>query len=318
MLTVLKFGGSSLADADKIKAAARCCAEKLQKGQRALMVVSAMGDTTDELFELARRINPTPPKRECDALMSTGEQQSAALMAITLDSMGIPAMSFTGWQSGIFTDSVHTDATPEVTFPSRLEDALEKGIVPVVAGYQGVDILGNITTLGRGGSDTTAVLLAAALKAELCEIYTDVDGIYTADPRRVKDAKKLDAIDYRDMLALSLGGSQVLHHKCVTLAMNNGVEIFLLSPERLGGSKVISLDDASRQDFAGVTANAGEGTVTLAGKACSAELLPTLTLELADAGVRVIGGGTRDNCVYVRTLPEQLEMALQTVHDMYF
>ena len=318
MLTVLKFGGSSLADADKIKAAARCCAEKLQKGQRALMVVSAMGDTTDELFELARRINPTPPKRECDALMSTGEQQSAALMAITLDNMGIPAMSFTGWQSGIFTDSVHTDASPEVTFPSRLEDALEKGIVPVVAGYQGVDILGNITTLGRGGSDTTAVLLAAALKAELCEIYTDVDGIYTADPRRVKDAKKLDAIDYRDMLALSLGGSQVLHHKCVNLAMNNGVEILLLSPEGVGGSRVKRLDDASRQDFAGVTANVGEGTVTLAGRACSAELLPTLTLELADAGVRVTGGGTRDNCVYVRTLPEQLEMALQTVHDMYF
>ncbi|MDO4982478.1 MAG: aspartate kinase [Eubacteriales bacterium] len=318
MLTVLKFGGSSLADADRIRTAARCCAEKLQKGQRALMVVSAMGDTTDELARLAREINPAPPKRESDALMSTGEQQSAALMAITLDSMGVPAMSFTGWQSGIFTDSVHTDASPEVTFPSRLEDALDKGVVPVVAGYQGIDVLGNITTLGRGGSDTTAVLLAAALKADACEIYTDVDGIYTADPRLVKDAKKLDAIDYRDMLALSLAGSQVLHHKSVSLAMHNNVEILLLSPYGLGGSRVTSLDEASRQRFAGVTRSASDCTVTLAGKACTAELLPMLTLDLSDAGVRVTGGGTRDNCVYIRTMPEQLEMALQTVHDMYF
>ena len=319
MITVQKFGGSSLADIEKLRKAADVCIKARQSGQKPVLVVSAMGDATDRLSELAHKINPRPPARESDALLTSGEQQSAALMAILLDSLDIPAMSFTGWQSGIFTSSAHGDADPEATFPSRIADALERGIVPVVTGYQGIDDDGDITALGRGGSDTTAVLLAAVLNADRCEIYTDVDGIYTADPRLVKNAKKLAAVDYRDMLALAVSGSQVLHDKSVRLAMANGVKIILLSPERKnGGSIVTALTDEERPLFVGVTRNAETNELTVVGKGCTAELLPPLALELADLGIRVSGGGTRENRVYVRTDASQLLLGLEALHDLYF
>ncbi len=319
MLTIQKFGGSSLADIDKLRRAAYRCIEAVQNGQKVVMVVSAMGDTTDDLAELAYEINPDPPKRESDALLTSGEQQSAALMAIMLDSLGTRAISLTGWQSGIFTDSVFGDASPEVTFPNRIEEALESDVVPVITGFQGVDITGNITSLGRGGSDTTAVLLAAALKADRCEIYTDVDGIYTADPRLIKDAKRIAVIDYRDMLTLSMEGSQVLHHKSVTLAMINGVNIHLLPAGRRGGGSIVTaLSDNERPALAGVTKNELTGEVSLVGKSCCAELLPQTVLELADSGVRVCGGGVRNNCLYLVTDKSQLAIAAQLLHDMYF
>ena len=319
MITVQKFGGSSLADIEKLRKAAGVCIKARQSGQKTVLVVSAMGDTTDHLSELAHKIHPRPPARESDALMTSGEQQSAALMAIMLDSLGVPAMSFTGWQSGIFTNSVHGDADPEATFPSRIADALERGIVPVVTGYQGIDDDGDITALGRGGSDTTAVLLAAVLNADRCEIYTDVDGIYTADPRLVRNAKKLSTVDYRDMLALASSGSQVLHDKSVRLAMANGVKLYLLSPDRKnGGSLVTALGDDERPTFAGVTRDAEKNELTIVGKGCTAELLPPLVLELADMGIRVSGGGTRENCIFVRTDASQLLLGLEAVHDLYF
>ena len=287
MLTIQKFGGSSLADIDKLRRAAYRCIEAVQNGQKVVMVVSAMGDTTDDLAELAYEINPDPPKRESDALLTSGEQQSAALMAIMLDSLGTRAISLTGWQSGIFTDSTFGDASPEVTFPNRIEEALESGVVPVITGFQGVDITGNITSLGRGGSDTTAVLLAAAL--------------------------------YRDMLTLSMEGSQVLHHKSVTLAMINGVNINLLPAGRRGGGSIVTaLSDNERPALAGVTKNELTGEVSLVGKSCCAELLPQTVLELADSGVRVSGGGVRNNCLYLVTDKSQLAIAAQLLHDMYF
>lgn len=319
MLTIQKFGGSSLADIDKLRCAAGRCIDAIRSGQKVVMVVSAMGDTTDDLARLAHEINPNPPKRESDALLTSGEQQSAALMAIMLDSMGTKAISLTGWQSGIFTDSVFGDASPEVTFPNRIADALEDGLVPVIAGFQGVDIAGNITSLGRGGSDTTAVLLAAAMGADRCEIYTDVDGIYTADPRLVRDAKRVAVIDYRDMLTLSMEGSQVLHHKSVTLAMVNGVVIHLLpAAAKGGGSIVTSLSDEERPALAGVTKNESTGELALVGKGCCAELLPKTVLGLADSGIRVSGGGIRGNCMYLSVDKEQLPIAVQLLHDMYF
>lgn len=319
MLTIQKFGGSSLADMDRLRRAADRCLEAMHNGQKVVMVVSAMGDTTDDLAELAYRINPDPPKRESDALLTSGEQQSAALMAIMLDSLGTKALSLTGWQSGIFTDSLFGDASPEVTFPNRIADALDAGFVPVITGFQGVDIAGNITSLGRGGSDTTAVLLSAALEADRCEIYTDVDGIFTADPRLVKDAKRIAVIDYRDMLTLSLEGSQVLHHKSVSLAMENGVVIHLLpSGKRGGGSIVTSLADEERPALAGVTKNESTGGIALVGKGCRAELLPQTVLGLADSGIRVTGGGVRENCMYLTVDKEQLSIAVQLLHDMYF
>ena len=319
MLTIQKFGGSSLSDIDKLRRAAGRCIDAMQNGQKVVMVVSAMGDTTDDLAELAYEINPDPPKRESDALLTSGEQQSAALMAIMLDSLGTKALSLTGWQSGIFTDSLFGDASPEVTFPNRIAEALEAGFVPVITGFQGVDIGGNITSLGRGGSDTTAVLLAAALEADRCEIYTDVDGIFTADPRLVKDAKRIAVIDYRDMLTLSLEGSQVLHHKSVSLAMANGVAIHLLPSDKKGGGSIVtSLSVEERPALAGVTKNESTGGIALVGKGCGAELLPQTVLGLADSGIRVSGGGVRENCMYLTVDKEQLSIAVQLLHDMYF
>ena len=211
MLVVQKFGGSSLAGPERLRRAANICLDARKRGNDVVLVVSAMGNTTDDLEDIALKISASPPAREMDALMTTGEQQSAALMAIMLESLGTPARSFAGWQAGLFTDRRHGDARISVIAPGRINAALAEGVTPVVSGYQGVSSSGDVTALGRGGSDTTAVALAAALGADKCEIYTDVDGIYTADPRLIKDARKLARIDYRDMLRLARAGSQVLH-----------------------------------------------------------------------------------------------------------
>ena len=319
MLIVQKFGGSSLADEDKMRRAAGICAFAVKNGHKVAAVVSAMGDSTDLLLSQAQTVSPNASTRESAALVSTGEQQSASLMAMTLEAMGIPAVSLTGWQCGIFTDSVFDDASPEVTFPTRVEEALEKNILPVVAGYQGVDIAGNITTLGRGGSDTSAVLLAAALKADRCEIYTDVDGIYTADPRLVKTAKRLDTIDFRDMFRLAEAGSQVLHDKSVRLAAANNVEITLLSADSSAGySTVRRLSDEERPDFAGVTADRSKRRLTLVGKKAGPELLPRIVLELYDMGIRAEGGGAENGLVYITVEEKQLMTGLKSLHDMFF
>ena len=254
MLIVQKFGGSSLAGTERLRRAAGIAAEARRRGHSVLVVVSAMGDTTDELLDMAHEISSQPPARELDALISTGEQQSAALMAITLESMGLAARSFTGWQAGIITDGSHAEARIEMIAAGELAAALERGEIAVVSGFQGVSPEGGITTLGRCGSDTTAVALAAALDAERCEIYTDVDGIYTADPRIVSGARRLEEIDFRDMLLLAGAGSQVLHDRSVALALANDVEIRLLSSFEPGrGSRVRLLADAERPDYAGVT-----------------------------------------------------------------
>ena len=225
MLIVQKFGGSSIADGDRLRRAAGICMRQRLNGNEVVVVVSAMGDTTDLLADRARVLGGKPSPREMDALITTGEQQSAALLVMTMESLGIPAVSLAGWQAGIYTDCRYGDSDIRLIAPVRIREALSRGRVPVVTGFQGVCAAGDITSLGRGGSDTTAVALAAALESDCCEIYTDVDGIYTADPRLIPDAVKLDAIDYRDMLALAEAGSQVLHAKSVELAMANSVVI---------------------------------------------------------------------------------------------
>ena len=319
MLIVQKFGGSSLADIEKLRRCARLSLEAQRRGDEVISVVSAMGDTTDELVELAQQITPRPPARELDALTTTGEQQSAALMAIMLESLGAKACSLTGWQAGILTDSRYGAGEIKLIAPGRIAEALSRGNIAVVTGYQGFCTEGDITSLGRGGSDTTAVALAAAMEADHCEIYTDVDGIFTADPRLVKDAKRIAVIDYRDMLTLSLEGSQVLHHKSVTLAMANGVVIHLLPADKKGGgSTVTALLEEERPVLAGVTKNGNTGQIALVGKGCCAELLPQTVLELADSGIRVSGGGVRENCMYLTVDKEQLSIAVQLLHDMYF
>lgn len=318
MLIVQKFGGSSLAGTERLRRAAGIAAEARRRGHSVLVVVSAMGDTTDELLDMAHEISSQPPARELDALISTGEQQSAALMAITLESMGLAARSFTGWQAGIITDGSHAEARIEMIAAGELAAALERGEIAVVSGFQGVSPEGGITTLGRGGSDTTAVALAAALDAERCEIYTDVDGIYTADPRIVSGARRLEEIDFRDMLLLAGAGSQVLHDRSVALALANDVEIRLLSSFEPGrGSRVRMLADAERPDYAGVTRSEARSEITLVGRAAGTATLSELVIALSKSGIPVLSGSSGEGWVTVRVAPAQLIPALELTHTAY-
>lgn len=229
MLVVQKYGGSSVADAERIRRVAGRVIQERDKGHSVVVVVSAMGDTTDDLIKLVGGITGSPSDREMDMLLSTGEQISIALLAMAINEMGRPALSLTGGQVGIFTDDAHAKAKILEVNTGRLQDELKKGYIVVVAGFQGIDRCNDITTLGRGGSDTTAVALAAALKADICEIFTDVDGVYTTDPRVVPEAQKLDVVNYDEMLELANLGAAVLHPRAVELAMQYGLPLHVRS-----------------------------------------------------------------------------------------
>jgi len=222
---VQKYGGSSVADAEKILRVAERVARTRQGGHQVVVVVSAMGDTTDELLALARKVTADPHRRELDMLLTAGERISMALLGMALHARGVDAVSFTGSQSGIITDGAHTSARIVEVRPVRILEALERGKVVIVAGYQGVSREKEVTTLGRGGSDTTAVALAAALEAEVCEICSDVDGVYTADPRIVSGARRLSELSHEEMQELSLAGARVLNAQAVEFARDLGIEI---------------------------------------------------------------------------------------------
>lgn len=243
MLMVQKYGGTSLETRERMLAAGRRVAALARQGHRMVVVVSAQGDTTDRLVETAKGLNKRGSLREMDALLATGEQQSAALMAMTLGSLGVKALSLTGAQAGILTDNVYGNAQILSIDPNPIRQALEEGNVVVVTGFQGVDALGNITTLGRGGSDTTAVALTAALEADKCQIYTDVDGIYDRDPRQNPDAIRFSRIGYREMLTLIAHGAQVLHDRSVLLAQEKGIEIEVLSAFTDSPGTIVSVDN---------------------------------------------------------------------------
>jgi len=239
MLIVLKFGGSSLADTERIRRAAERTAAVVRDGHRAVVVVSAQGDTTDDLLAAAAEITQTPENREMDAYLAAGEQLSAGLMAMALGELGFPAVSLTGWQAGLLTDGTHGNARVMGLTHDRILRELDRGKIVVVAGFQGYDALGDVTTLGRGGSDTTAVALAAFLKADVCRIYTDVDGIYDRDPRIFPDAVRYDTIGYDEMLRLARAGAQVLHDRSVELGKAYGVPIRVLSSFRPGPGTLV-------------------------------------------------------------------------------
>ena len=228
-LIVQKFGGSSVADADRIRNVARIVTQTYQKGNEVVVVLSAQGDTTDDLIAKASEINPRASKREMDMLLATGEQMSIALTAMAIEQLGFPVISLTGWQVGLQTDGTYSAARIRKITGPRIREELDKKKIVLVAGFQGINHYGDITTLGRGGSDTTAVALAVALKANLCQIYTDVDGVYTADPRLVPDAQKLDEITYDEMLELASLGAQVLHNRSVEMAKRYGMEMEVCS-----------------------------------------------------------------------------------------
>ena len=229
MLIVKKFGGTSVANKDRIFNVAKRCIEEYQKGNDVVVVLSAMGKSTDELIEMARDINPSPSKREMDMLVTTGEQVSVALMAMALDFMRIPSISLNAFQVAMHTTHRYGNAKLKRIDTDRIRNELEQRKIVVITGFQGVDKFDNITTLGRGGSDTTAVALAATLHADSCEIYTDVDGVYTADPRLVKNARKLDCINYDEMLELATLGAGVLHNRSVEMAKKYGVQLVVRS-----------------------------------------------------------------------------------------
>ncbi len=228
-LIVQKFGGTSVADADRIRNVARIITETYRKGHSVVAVLSAQGDTTDDLIEKAQEINPSASKREMDMLLATGEQISISLCAMAIERMGYQAVSLTGWQAGMLTDSSYSSARIKRIRTERIQKELDKKKIVLVAGFQGINKYDDITTLGRGGSDTSAVALAAALHADLCQIYTDVDGVYTADPHHVTGARKLDEITFDEMLELASLGAQVLHNRSVEMAKRYNVNMEVLS-----------------------------------------------------------------------------------------
>lgn len=239
MLIVQKFGGSSLADPVRIKRAARRLIHTVEQGHQTVAVVSAQGDTTDHLLSAVAGITSAPPERELDAYLSAGELLSAGLMAMALEKFGYSAVSLSGWQAGLLTDSVHGNARVLGLQNDRIRKELDNGKIVVVAGFQGIDTKGNVTTLGRGGSDTTAVALAAFLGADRCLIYTDVDGIYDRDPRIFPDAVRFDTIDYDSMLRLAKDGAQVLHDRAIELAQEKDVTVQVLSSFRPGPGTLV-------------------------------------------------------------------------------
>lgn len=266
-LVVQKFGGSSVADVEKVRNVAKKVLREKENGNQVVVVVSAMGKTTDALQDMALELTQDPPPREMDMLMATGEQVSIAMLAIALHSMGHDAISFTGPQVGIITDTAHRKARIKSINANKIRKAIDAGKVVIVAGFQGCTMDQDITTLGRGGSDTTAVALAAALNADVCDIYTDVDGVYTADPRIVEKARKLDKITYDEMLELASLGAKVLHSRSVELAKNYNVVIQVRSTfENKPGTLVVK-EDKSMEDIvvSGVAYNKKEAKISIVG-----------------------------------------------------
>lgn len=255
-LIVQKFGGSSVANVERVFNVARIVTETYSKGNSVVVVVSAQGDTTDDLIEKAKEINSSPSKREMDALLASGEQISASLLAMAIEKLGFPVISLTGWQAGFHTDSTHGASRIKTVQAERIENELSKNNIVIVAGFQGINRYDDITTLGRGGSDTSAVAIAAVLRADLCQIYTDVNGVYTADPRKVTGAKKLDEITFDEMLELASLGAQVLHNRSVEMAKKYNVNLEVVSSlERVPGTKVKEVNKVEKMLIKGVTSD---------------------------------------------------------------
>ena len=292
-LIVQKFGGSSVADAESIKRVATRIVATKRSGQQVVVVVSAMGDTTDELIDLANQVSPMPNGRELDMLLTAGERISMALLAMAISNLGLEARSFTGSQAGIITTSTHGRARVIDVTPGRIQEALNEGAIAIVAGFQGIaQDTKDITTLGRGGSDTTAVALAAALDADVCEIYTDVDGVFSADPRIVPSARKLKSVTYDEMLELAASGAKVLHLRCVEYARRFNLPIHVRSSfSNLEGTWVVkdqpeggSMEQAI---ISGIAHDKSEAKITIVGVPDRAGVAARIFQAIADADINI-------------------------------
>jgi aspartate kinase len=295
-LVVQKYGGSSVADADGIKRVAQRIVATRKGGDQVVVVVSAMGDSTDELMDLAGQVTPLPPARELDMLLTAGERISMALVAMAIAALGLEARSFTGSQAGVITDDVHGRARIIDIRPSRISDALADGAIPIVAGFQGVSqTTKDVTTMGRGASDTTAVALAAALSADVCEIYSDVDGVFTADPRIVRTARRIPRISYEEMLEMAANGSKILMPRCVEYARRYDVPIHVrssfttrpgswVSGHANDNSEVTGMEQAI---ISGVAHDRSEAKITVVGVPDRIGEAARIFLALADVGINI-------------------------------
>ena len=265
-LIVMKFGGSSVADAARVRNVASIIIDTYKQGNDVVAVVSAQGDTTDDLIEKAAELNPKASKREMDSLLSAGEQMSSALLAMAIEAEGYPVVSLLGWQAGFRTDNVYGSARIKTVQPERLKNEIGKGNIVIVAGFQGLNGFDDITTLGRGGSDTSAVAIAASLHADRCQIYTDVEGVYTADPRKVEGTKKLAEITYDEMLELATLGAQVLNNRSVEMAKKYNVEVEVLSSlKRVPGTIVKEVAKMEKMLIRGVTKDTDVARISVIG-----------------------------------------------------
>ena len=289
MLIVQKYGGTSVGNTDRIKNVAARVAKYRAQGDRVVVVVSAMSGVTDNLIKLAKEIMPLPNEREMDVLLATGEQTTIALAAIALHSIGVPAASLTGAQAGIVTDGVHTKARIQNITPKRIHELLNEGNVVIVAGFQGQTLEGQVTTLGRGGSDLTAIALAAALKADLCQIYTDVDGVYTADPRIVPSARKLEEISYDEMLELASLGAKVMQSRSVEFAKKFGVIFEVRSSLNENPGTIVKEETKNMEDVVvrGVSLDKNQAKVTLVGVPDEPGVASRIFKAIGDANVNV-------------------------------
>lgn len=288
-LIVQKYGGTSVGSVELIQRVASRVSAIRERGDRIAVVVSAMGDSTDRLVDLAKAITPEPTPREMDVLLSTGEQVSVALLAMALNARGIPACSFIGSQVRVLTSSAHQRARITDVETSRLQAVLDAGEIPIVAGFQGVDAKGNITTIGRGGSDTTAVALAVALKADECQILTDVDGVYTTDPRVVPDARRLERLSFEEMLELAGQGSRVLHLRSVEFAAKYNIPLRVASSFGSGPGTLICKEDQRVEApvVAGVAFNRDEAQITITGLPDSPRTPYGILKPVSDANIEI-------------------------------
>ncbi len=288
-IVVQKYGGTSVGSATKIKSIAKRIISCFEKGNRVVAVVSAMGDTTDDLITLAKEITPTPDERELDVLLSTGEIVSSTLMAMAIRSAGYKAVSLSGAQAGIYTDNTHNKARILRIDPERVKKELDKGNIVIVAGFQGINEDMDITTLGRGGSDTTAVAIAVALKADSCEIYTDVEGVYTADPRVVPDARKLKTIGYEEMLEMATYGAKVMHSRAVELGQLYNIPILVASSFSDAEGTIIcgGSDMERRNKVSGIAYDTNVAKITVLGLTDKPGIAASIFEPLAKANINI-------------------------------